>query len=75
MLSSKFNLSKIKGKCQKGLVTDFFSAEQHFLDVHCFKKKINSSEFLLLNTLLGIKVLKNTKHDRFHYILIKDMKV
>ena len=38
-------------------------------------KKINSSEFLLLNRLLGTKVLKNTKHDRFRYILIKDMKV
>ena len=75
MLSCKFNLSKIKGKCQKGLVTDFFPAQQHFLDVHCFEKKINLSKFLLLNRLLGTKVLKNTKHDRFRYILIKDMKV
>ena len=52
-----------------------FPVQQHFLNVHCFEKKINSSKFLLLNRLSGTKVLKNTKHDRFHYILIKDMKV
>ena len=57
------------------MVTDFFPAQQDFLDVHCFEKKINSSKFLLLNRLSGTKVLKNSEHDRFCYILIKDMKV
>ena len=66
---------KLKDNAKKGWLLIFFPAQQDFLDVHCFEKKINSSKFLLLNRLLGTKVLKNTKHDRFHYILIKDMKV